>query len=106
MKQLLKAGWAVAILLTGCTTTGLRNDTATRTTVGAAAGAALGALGGQAMGSGAFEGAVAGAVAGGTLGAVVPGTLFEGRQYYRDTRGYCYFVDRHGRPRYDGTVQC
>ena len=47
------------------------------------------------------EGAIAGAVLGGVLGAVV-----KGRQYYRDTRGYCYYVDQYGRPVYDYNVRC
>jgi hypothetical protein len=46
-------------------------------------------------------GAVAGAVLGGVLGAVV-----NGRQYYRDTRGYCYYVDQYGRPVYDYNTRC
>ena len=37
------------------------------------------------------QGAVAGAVLGGVLGAVI-----KGKQYYRDTRGYCYYVDQYG----------
>jgi uncharacterized protein YcfJ len=106
VKKLGTIGLAATMLLTGCTTTGLQNDTTTRTVVGAATGAALGALGGHASGAGAFEGAALGAVAGGAAGAIVPGKVFEGRQYYRDTRGYCYFVDRSGQPHYDGTVNC
>ena len=56
-----------------------------------ATGAAVGAVGG----------AVAGAVLGGVLGAVVGS-----RQYYRDTRGYCYYVDQYGQPRYNYNVRC
>ena len=47
------------------------------------------------------EGAIAGGIAGAVLGAVV-----NGRQYYRDTRGYCYYVDQYGRPIYDYNVRC
>jgi hypothetical protein len=47
-----------------------------------------------------------GAVAGGAAGAAVPGSVFQGRQYYRDTRGYCYYIDREGQPQYDGSVRC
>ena len=78
------------------------NDQARR----AATGAALGAAGGAAVGAvvggvSPIEGAVAGAVLGGVLGAVI-----KGKQYYRDTRGYCYSVDQYGRPVYDYNVRC
>ena len=43
----------------------------------------------------------AGAVLGGVLGATV-----NGRQYYRDTRGYCYYVDQYGQPHYSYDVRC
>ena len=46
-------------------------------------------------------GAVVGAVLGGVAGAVI-----KGRQYYRDTRGYCYYVDQYGNPIYDYNVRC
>jgi hypothetical protein len=72
---------------------------------GAAAGAAVGALAGSAMGD-TIGGAGIGAIAGGGIGALTPGTVFQGRQYYRDTRGYCYYIDRSGQPQYDGTVRC
>jgi hypothetical protein len=78
------------------------NDQARR----AATGAALGAAGGAAVGAvvggvSPVEGAIAGAVLGGVLGAVV-----KGKQYYRDTRGYCYYVDQYGRPVYDYNTRC
>jgi hypothetical protein len=70
-----------------------------------AAGAAVGAVGGaiasKALGGSAVGGAVAGAILGGVLGAVV-----NGRQYYRDTRGYCYYVDQYGQPHYSYDVRC
>ena len=47
------------------------------------------------------SGAVAGAILGGVLGAIV-----NGRQYYRDTRGYCYYVDQYGQPHYDYNTRC
>ena len=72
----------------------------------AVAGAAVGAVGGAIAGSvipgvSTTEGAIAGAVLGGVLGAVV-----NNRQYYRDTRGYCYYVDQYGRPIYDYNTRC
>ena len=57
----------------------------------AVAGAAIGAAGG----------AIAGAILGGVLGASV-----NGRQYYRDTRGYCYYVDQYGQPHYSYDIRC
>jgi hypothetical protein len=57
----------------------------------AVTGAAIGAAGG----------AIAGAILGGVLGATV-----NGRQYYRDTRGYCYYVDQYGQPHYNYNVRC
>jgi hypothetical protein len=47
------------------------------------------------------QGAIAGAILGGVLGAVV-----NGHQYYRDTRGYCYYVDQYGQPHYSYDIRC
>lgn len=68
---------------------------------GAAVGAVGGALASKALGGSAVTGAVAGAVLGGVLGASI-----NGRQYYRDTRGYCYYVDQYGNPHYSYDVRC
>ena len=87
-----------AIALCSCTTTG--PNAVTRTMVGAGAGAAVGAA------AGGVNGAALGAVAGGTLGALVPASTFEGRQYYKDSRGYCYYIDRKGKPHYTHKVNC
>ena len=77
-------------------------DQSRRAATGAAAGAVGGAIAGAVIpGVSTVEGAVAGAVLGGVLGAVI-----KGRQYYRDTRGYCYYVDQYGRPIYDYNVRC
>jgi len=72
----------------------------------AATGAAVGAVGGAVLGKvipgvSTTQGAIAGAVLGGVLGAVV-----NNRQYYRDTRGYCYYVDQYGNPIYDYNTRC
>ena len=40
------------------------------------------------------------------LGLAVLGAVINGRQYYRDTRGYCYYVDRNGQPIYDYNARC
>ena len=71
-----------------------RVGTADRAVGGAVAGAIL-------PGVSVGQGAIAGAILGGVLGAVV-----NGRQYYRDTRGYCYYVDRYGQPHYNYNVRC
>ena len=78
------------------------NDQARRAATGAAVGAAGGAvLGAVVPGVSTVEGAIAGGIAGAVLGAVI-----NNRQYYRDTRGYCYYVDQYGRPVYDYNVRC
>ena len=118
MKRLaLTAALAGSIALTGCATQPYgygydpygynnpyyqQNDQARRAATGAAVGGAAGAIGGAIIpGVSTVEGAVAGAILGGVLGAVV-----NGRQYYRDTRGYCYYVDQYGRPHYNYNVRC
>ena len=69
---------------------------------GAAIGAATGAIAGAVLpGIKPGTGAIAGAVLGGVLGATV-----HGRQYYRDTRGYCYYVDQYGQPHYSYDIRC
>jgi hypothetical protein len=69
---------------------------------GAAVGAATGAIAGAVLpGIKPGTGAIAGAILGGVLGATV-----NGRQYYRDTRGYCYYVDQYGQPHYDYSTRC
>ena len=95
MKRLvLASAIASSIAVTGCATDpygyngGYQYDSQGRRV---ATGAAIGGVGG----------AVAGAILGGVLGAVV-----KGKQYYRDTRGYCYYVDQYGQPHYDYNVRC
>ena len=69
---------------------------------GAALGAAGGAIAGAVLpGIKPGTGAIAGAILGGVLGATV-----NGRQYYRDTRGYCYYVDQYGQPHYSYDIRC
>jgi uncharacterized protein YcfJ len=69
---------------------------------GGIAGAAIGAgVGAIVPGVSTIEGAIAGGIAGAVLGAVV-----NGKQYYRDTRGYCYYVDQYNRPIYDYNARC
>ena len=69
---------------------------------GAAVGAAGGAIAGAVIpGVSTGEGAIAGAILGGVLGPAV-----NARQYYRDTRGYCYYVDQYGQPHYNYNIRC
>jgi hypothetical protein len=78
------------------------NNQASRAATGAAIGGVGGAIAGAIIpGVSPVTGAIAGAVLGGVLGATV-----NGRQYYRDTRGYCYYVDQYGQPHYDYNVRC
>jgi hypothetical protein len=78
------------------------NSTLGNAATGAAVGAAGGAIAGAVIpGVSTGEGAIAGAILGGVLGAVV-----NGRQYYRDTRGYCYYVDQYGQPHYSYDIRC
>ena len=78
------------------------NSRAANVATGAAVGAVGGAIAGKIIpGVSTGEGAIAGAILGGVLGASV-----NGRQYYRDTRGYCYYVDQYGQPHYDYNTRC
>ena len=104
----LTAALATGLAVSGCATNpydpyyGARDDQTRRAATGAAVGAAGGAVAGAVIpGVSTVEGAIAGAVLGGVLGAVI-----NGRQYYRDTRGYCYYVDQYGRPVYNYNVRC
>jgi uncharacterized membrane protein len=108
VKQTFLSAIPLALTLPACATNpyGAPPDAGKRAIYGAAAGAAIGALAGAALGGDAVSGAGIGAIAGGAAGAAIPGTVFQGRQYYRDTRGYCYYIDRDGQPQYDGTVRC
>ena len=78
------------------------NSQARRAGTGAVGGAILGGVAGAIIpGVSTVEGAIVGGIAGAVLGAVV-----NNRQYYRDTQGYCYYVDQYGRPMYDRNVRC
>ena len=107
MKHLVLASAAAASLsLAGCASDPYGYNRMDPQAQRAATGAALGAAGGAAVGAvvggvSPVEGAVAGAILGGVLGAVI-----KGKQYYRDTRGYCYYVDQYGNPIYDYNVRC
>ena len=107
MKRLvLASAIAASVAVSGCTTDqygyNRMDPQAQRAATGAAIGGAGGALVGAVVpGINPVTGAVVGAVLGGVAGAVI-----KGRQYYRDTRGYCYYVDQYGNPIYDYNVRC
>ena len=106
MKRLvLASAIASSIAVTGCASDpyGYQMDPqGRRVATGAAIGGATGAVVGAVIpGVNPVTGAVVGAVLGGVAGAVI-----KGRQYYRDTRGYCYYVDQYGNPIYDYNVRC
>ena len=79
-----------------------QSSQASRTATGAAIGGAVGAAAGAVIpGISPIAGAIGGAVLGGVAAAVI-----NNKQYYRDTRGYCYYVDRNGNPIYDYNTRC
>jgi len=98
---------ALATLLTGCATDPYgRSSMESRAITGVLVGGAIGALAGQAAGSNAVAGAAAGMVVGGAAGILMKGPVVNGRQYYKDSRGYCYYVNAAGQPTYDPSVAC
>lgn len=108
-KLILTAAVATILPLSACATNpngyndGYRsNSQGTRAATGGVAGAVLGGVAGAIIpGVSTVEGAIAGGIVGAVLGAVV-----NNRQYYRDTQGYCYYVDQYGRPIYNRNVRC
>lgn len=102
---MMTAALAAGLTLTGCATNDPyygSNPQARGAVTGGAIGAATGAAVGAVVGGvSPVEGAIAGGIAGAVLGAVI-----NNKQYYRDTRGYCYYVDQYGRPIYDYNVRC
>ena len=106
MKRLvLASAIAASVAVTGCATDPYgynSNPQAQRAVQGAALGGLVGAATGAVVGGvSPVEGALVGAALGGVAGAVI-----KGKQYYRDTRGYCYYVDQYGNPIYDYNVRC
>ena len=85
---------AAMISMTGCVSTG------SQTGDGALLGAAGGALVGQAIG-GNTGSTLAGAAIGGLAGAAIGNNEEKkNRRYYRDSRGYTYYVGNDGRRYY------
>lgn len=85
--HLMAIAGASIIAMTGCASTGT-----TTTTDGALMGAAGGALVGQAIG-GNTRSTLTGAAIGGIAGAAIGNNEEKkNRRYYRDSRGYTYYV--------------
>ena len=105
-RTILLSAMAASLSVSACATDpygGYRyDDQGRRVATGAAIGGVGGAVAGAVLpGVNPVTGAVVGAVLGGVAGAVI-----KGRQYYRDTRGYCYYVDQYGNPIYDYNTRC
>lgn len=99
----------IAPLLVACATDPYgRSSVQARTTTGVLVGGALGALAGQAVGLDPVSGAAAGMVAGGVAGYTIKGRpAVDRRRYFKDSAGYCYYVDAEGVPHYDSPpVRC
>ena len=107
VKQVLLPVLATAMLLTACATDPYgRSSIENRATLGVLIGGAVGALAGHAAGVGPVAGAAAGMAVGGAAGVLIKGPVVDGRQYYRDSQGYCYYIDASGQPIYDASVRC
>ena len=98
----------VAPLLGACATDPYgRSSIEGRTTAGVLVGGALGALAGHAAGLDPVSGAAAGMVAGGVAGYAIKGSPVDRRRYFKDSAGYCYYVDTAGVSHYDDPpVRC
>ena len=105
MKDPLIATILALPLLTACASDPYSShpDLAGRTMGGALIGAAAGAL---AIGHNPIQGAAAGMVVGGALGAASASFGGKHRHYYRDSRGYCYYIDQRGQAHYKPAVRC
>ena len=108
MNRAILTSLLVVPLLGACATNPYsgRMNAGTRIGGGAVVGALVGGLAGQAIGHNAVTGAAVGMVAGGAIGAVSTAGGTPHRRYYKDTRGYCYYVDPSGQAVYDMNVRC
>ena len=99
---------AATPLLAACATDPYGSSSVNNRTMGGVlVGGALGALAGHAVGLDPVSGAAAGMVVGGAAGYAIKGPIIRDRQYYRDTHGYCYYVDQAGISHYDDPpVRC
>ena len=101
LRPLLAPLFACAVAVGGCATNdpyAERDRSLERAATGAAIGGAAGAAAGAVVdGVSPVEGAIGGAVVGGAVGAATA----DNRRWYRDNRGYCYYVTRRGERVYD-----
>ncbi len=102
MNRLLLVAAASSLSLSACATDPRYDRQIAGVATGAVIGAGVGAVAGSVIPG---IGTGAGAIVGGILGSAV-GAIVNGKQYYRDTRGYCYYVDHQGRPQYNYNVRC
>lgn len=103
MNRLIVCAAAASSLTVGaCTSDPYRDHVVASGATGAVIGAGVGAVAGSIIPG---IGTGAGAAVGGALGATV-GAIVGDRQYYRDTRGYCYYVDQRGQVHYNYSVRC
>ena len=91
----LVAASASMILMSGCASTGT-SQTADGALLGAAGGALVGQMIGGNTGS-TLAGAAIGGIAGGAIGN---NEEKKSRRYYRDERGYTYYIGNDGRRYY------
>src|SRR5690349_1419314 len=103
MKRLLLTTTVVSsLVLSGCASDPYRDHVVASSATGAVIGAGAGAIAGSVIpGFGTGAGAAVGGILGGMVGAIIGD-----RQYYRDTRGYCYYVDQHHQVYYYYQVRC
>lgn len=101
MRKSILCMLAGPLLLGGCATDPYGNNVESRTLTGVLLGGAVGALGGRAVGLDPVSGAAAGMVAGGAAGYAIKGPIVHRRRYYKDSTGYCYYVDEAGVSHYD-----
>jgi len=107
VRQALLPALTSALLLGGCATDPYgRSSVESRAMIGVLAGGALGALAGHAVGMDPVTGAAAGMALGGAAGVLIKGPVIQGRQYYKDSRGFCYYIDAAGHATYDPSVSC
>lgn len=99
---MIMASAAMAMSVSGCA----HQNAGQRTLAGAAIGAGVGAITGVALGGSALTGGVTGAAIGGLAGAAIKLPHSSDHKYYRDSRGYCYYIDASGQSVYDREARC
>lgn len=104
LTRILAPALLAGVLLSSCAINGKKRPDLTGAAVGAAVGGAVGlAVAGPAA---AGIGATSGGIVGAAVGGLVKGPIIKKRQYYRDTKGFCYWLDGNGRVYLDKSVKC